>query len=203
MPRHQIKRETDLQIISEWIGDGQSVLDVGCGRGILLEHLIRTKAARAVGVDASIDKVQSCVKRGVSVYHGDAGSLLGEFSDQFFDWIILSRTIQEMNNPGELIRESLRVAGNVAIGFVNYGFWLNRWTTLLTGSRPTNEVFPLSWDNGAPYNPVTVKGFEAFAGQHGIQIVDAIFLKGNWKTRTTLLPNLCAGYAIYRLKAKP
>jgi methionine biosynthesis protein MetW len=203
MPRHQIKRETDLQIISEWIDDGQSVLDVGCGRGILLEHLVRTRSVHALGVDASLEKVQSCVKRGVSAYHGDAESLLKEFPDQFFDWIILSRTIQEMNQPGALIGQSMRVARNVAIGFVNYGYWLNRWSTLLTGSRPTNEVFPLSWDSGSPYNPVTIKGFEAFTAQRGIHIADSVFLKGNWKTRSTFLPNLCAGYAIYRLKAKP
>jgi methionine biosynthesis protein MetW len=201
MPRHQIKRETDLQIISGWIEDGQSVLDIGCGRGILLEHLVRTRSVRAVGVDANLQKVQSCVKRGVPVYHGDADSFLKEFPDQFFDWIILSRTIQEMQEPGELICDSLRVARNVAIGFVNYGYWLNRWSTLLTGSRPTNEVFPLSWDSGAPYNPVTIAGFEAFAARRNIHVADSVFLKGDWKTRASFLPNLCAGYALYRLKA--
>lgn len=203
MPRHQIKRETDLQIISEWISGGDSVLDVGCGRGILLEHLARTRSARALGVDSSLEKIQSCVKRGVPAYHGDAESLLREFPDQFFDWVVLSRTIQEMQQPGELICQSLRVARNVAVGFVNYGYWLNRWTTLITGSRPTNEVFPLSWDSGAPYNPVTIKGFEAFAKQRSIRIADSVFLKGNWKTRISTFPNLTAGYAIYRLTGKP
>lgn len=202
MPRHQIKRETDLQIISGWIEDGQSVLDVGCGRGILLEHLVRTRAVRAVGVDSSLRKVQSCVKRGVPVYHGDADFLLREFPDQSFDWIILSRTIQEMPAPGELIFQSLRVARNVAVGFVNHGYYLNRWTTLFTGARPTNEVFPLSWDKGAPYNPVTIAGFEAFAARAHIRIADSVFLKGDWKSRSAFLPNLCAGYAIYRMRAR-
>jgi methionine biosynthesis protein MetW len=203
MRRHQIKRETDLQIISGWIQDGQRVLDIGCGRGILLEHLIRTRAVRALGVDTSLDKVRSCVKRGVPVYHGDAEQLLQEFPDGFFDWIILSRTVQELNRPGALIQEALRVAENVAVGFVNHGFWLNRWHTLLTGSRVTNEVFPLSWDVGDPYNPVTVRGFQEFASKHGIHVADAVFLKGDWQAKTTLLPNLTAGYAIYHLKRSP
>ncbi|HSH09689.1 MAG TPA: methionine biosynthesis protein MetW [Oceanipulchritudo sp.] len=203
MQRHKIKRKTDSQIISGWIGDGQRVLDIGCGRGLLLEHLIRTGKVRGLGVDTDLVKVQSCVKRGVPVYHGDADSLLKEFPDQFFDWIILSRMVQELTNPGELIRQSLRVATNVAVGFVNHGYWLNRWSILRTGSRPTNEVFPLSWEAGHPYNPVTVTGFNSFAQRSGIHIANAVFLKGNWRDSTHFLPNLTAGYAIYHLQAPP
>ena len=158
---------------------------------------------KALGVDASLEKIQSCVKRGVPAYHGDAQSLLEEFPDRFFDWVVLSRTIQEIQKPGDLIEQSLRVANNVAVGFVNYGFWLNRWTTLVTGSRPTNEVFPLSWESGAPYNPVTIKGFEAFASERNIHIANSVFLRGNWRSRNRLLPNLFAGYAIYHLKGRP
>jgi methionine biosynthesis protein MetW len=203
MPRRHIKRETDLQIISGWIGSRQRVLDIGCGRGVLLEHLMRTHEARALGVDISPEKVQACVKRGVPVYHGNADELLHEFPDQSFDWIILSRTVQELDRPGELIRESLRVAGHVAVGFVNHGYWLNRWHTLLSGSRPTNEVFPLDWDAGGPYNPVTVAGFTAFAARAGIQIANTVFLRGDWRTPIRTRPNLLAGYALFHLQARP
>lgn len=200
MQRHQIKRETDFQIISEWIEEGQSVLDIGCGRGLLLEHLVRTRHVQALGVDTSLTKVQSCIKRQIPVYHGDADALLSEFPDRFFDWIILSRMVQELNEPGRLIRESLRVAHHVVVGFVNHGFWLNRWASLWTGSRPTNEVFPLSWEAGHPYNPVTVRGFDAFTRNHRIEVAGAVFLKGDWRTPTRLLPNLLAGYALYHLR---
>lgn len=200
MKPHVAKRQTDFQIISEWIMDGQRVLDIGCGRGILLEHLMRTKNIRAQGVDTSLEKVKSCVKRGVPIYHGDAESLLGEFPDGYFDWIILSRMVQELSSPGELIKEALRVSSNVAVGFVNYGYWLNRWSTFCTGSRPTNQVFPLSWDEGRPYNPVTINGFNEFAKRENIDIANAVFLRGNWRDQTRLLPNLLAGYAIFHLR---
>jgi methionine biosynthesis protein MetW len=201
MQRHQIKRETDLQIISGWIREGQQVLDIGCGRGILLEHLMRSLSVRALGVDTDLSKVQSCVKRGVPVYHGEAETLLAEFPDQAFDWIILSRTIQELGDPGKLLREALRAARNVAVGFVNQGYWLNRWSTLRTGSRPTNDVFPLSWDQGKPYNPVTIAGFDQFTRENRIPVANAVFLKGDWRHRTRFLPNLLAGYAIYHLRS--
>jgi methionine biosynthesis protein MetW len=202
MQRHQIKRKTDVQIITEWIDQGQRVLDIGCGRGVLLEHLIRSRKVRALGVDTSLEKVQSCIKRRVPAYHGDADTCLDEFPEQFFDWILLSRMIQELSHPGELIRQSLKIGKNVAVGFVNQGYWVNRWSTLFTGSRPTNEVFPLTWDSGKPYNPVTIKGFQEFAEKNGFLIENAVFLKGDWKTPTTRFPNLFAGYAIFHLKSR-
>ncbi|MGA1204733.1 MAG: methionine biosynthesis protein MetW [Opitutales bacterium] len=198
--RHEVKRQTDFQIISGWIGNGQRVLDIGCGRGILLEHLVRTSGIKALGVDTSLEKVKACVKRGVPVYHGDADSLLREFPDHYFDWVVLSRMVQELSNPGELIRQALRVSSNVAVGFVNHGYWVNRWSVLQTGSRPTNQVFPLSWEEGRPYNPVTIRGFSEFAQRNGFHVANAAFLRGNWKDQTRFLPNLLAGYALFHLQ---
>ncbi len=202
MPRTHIKRETDLQIISGWIQPGQRVLDAGCGRGILLEHLLHSRGARVLGVDTDLAKVQACVRRGVPVYHGDAAALLPEFPDRFFDWVVLSRTVQELHQPGALILEALRVAANVAVGFVNHGFWLNRWHALRSGGLPVNEVFPKTWDAAAPHNPVTVRAFNAFAAAKGIHIANTVFLRGDWRTPVRLLPNLLAGYALYHLRAR-
>jgi methionine biosynthesis protein MetW len=201
MKRHEVKRQTDFQIISEWIKEGQRVLDIGCGRGVLLEHLIRTKKIDGLGVDTNLHKVKSCIKRDVPVFHGEAETLLSEFQDGFFDWIILSRMVQELSAPGNLIEQALRVSSNVAVGFVNHGYWVNRWSIIRTGSRPTNPVFPLSWEAGRPYNPVTIDGFNAFAGRRNIRVANTVFLKGNWKDPVSILPNLLAGYAIYHLRS--
>ncbi len=201
MKRHEVKRQTDFQIITGWIGDGQRVLDIGCGRGILLEHLIRSRQVNGIGVDTNLEKVKSCIKRDVPVFHGEAESLLKEYQDGFFDWIILSRMVQELSSPGDLIEQALRVASNVAVGFVNYGYWVNRWSVFRTGSRPTNPVFPLSWESGRPYNPVTVNGFNAFTKRRQISIANSVFLKGNWKDPITFMPNLFAGYALYHLRS--
>jgi methionine biosynthesis protein MetW len=203
MQRQHIKRETDLQIISTWIGHGQRVLDVGCGRGLFLEHLIRTRGAKVLGIDTSLDKVQACVRRGVPVYHGDAGACFSLFPDRHFDWVVLSRTIHELPCPGERIRDALRVADNLAVGFVNHGYWLNRWHAVVRGALPKNEVFPLSWEENRGSNPVTVCGFEAFAKEAGLHIANVVYLKGNWRTPTRFLPNLTAGYAVYHLTATP
>ncbi len=200
MRRQQIKRETDLQIITQWVAEESSVLDLGCGRGILLEHLQRHRRARVVGVDAQLVKVQSCVKRAVPVYHGEMEAFLEIFPENAFDWVVLSRTLPELGRPGDLIRKALRIGNNLAVGFINYGYWLNRWYALSRGTRPVNEVFPATWDTAAPDNPVTIAEFKSFAKREGLTIERAVYLRGDWKQPVEFLPNLGAGYALFHLR---
>lgn len=199
MERIQVKRQTDTEILEEWIGAGSRVLDLGCGRGVLLERLRQRKGIYAVGVDLDLDKVVHCVKRGLSVYQGSIDEFLAEMPDGHFDWIICSRTVQELNHPAEVIREALRVGTRLAVGFANHAYWKNRLSVFLTGSRVTNEVFPLTWEKGAPYNPVSVLGFEAFCRKESIVVQRRVHLRGDWRTRCGFLPNWLAGYALYQL----
>ena len=37
------KRQVDFQIIAQWVSEGDRVLDLGCGRGVLLEYLKQKK----------------------------------------------------------------------------------------------------------------------------------------------------------------
>ena len=41
--RYEVKKEADFKVIDNWVQPGESVLDLGCGRGILLEYLRDTK----------------------------------------------------------------------------------------------------------------------------------------------------------------
>ena len=108
--RTEAKKEADFRVIDEWVGQGESVLDLGCGRGILLEHLAKTKQVRGLGVDIDIEKVIGCVSRAVPVYQGDVRKTLAGFPDDSFDWIVFSRTMEELNNPCEVIEKALQVA---------------------------------------------------------------------------------------------
>lgn len=197
--RQQIKRETDLQMISDWIEPGSRILDLGCGRGVLLEYLKKTRNTYGVGVDVSPNKIARCVRRGINVYHGDASEFLDEMPDHYFDWVILSRMVQELSDPGEIIDKALRVGRHLAVGFVNYGFWLNRWSLLKTGENIRNEVYPEPWERSHRGNPVSIHGFESFCQRNGIRIRQHAYLKGDWRTPISVMPNLLAGYAIYHL----
>ena len=72
------KRKIELKAIGEWIADGERVLDLGCGRGILLSELARKKNIYGVGVDSDFDKISRAIKRGVNAYHGDIMDLLSD-----------------------------------------------------------------------------------------------------------------------------
>ena len=199
LARKEVKRETDFQVISQWIGEGERVLDLGCGRGTLLNHLRKTKMVYGVGVDVDPDKVTSCVSHGVSAYQGDVRKALQIFERDSFDWVVFSRTVEELEDSGEVLRDALRVGKRVAVSFVNHGFWLNRLNYFLSGSRTRNEVYPEAWHERSPSNPFTLSDFESFCQETGITIHRCVPLGGDWRKPCRFLPNLRAGCAIYEL----
>jgi methionine biosynthesis protein MetW len=194
------KRSVDMQIISGWIEPGSRILDLGCGRGVLLEYLARKKSVFGVGVDIDATKVLGCLRRGVNAYHGDLLEMMQKFPDKFFDRTICSRTLQELNNPAEIVLEALRVSHFVTVGFVNYAFWKNRLSLFKTGSRIRNEVYPAEWYQTRTTHPVSVAEFEHFCLVKNIRIVRKVHLAGDWKNRCRFLPNWFSGHAVYDLQ---
>ncbi len=188
-----------MQIIADWVEPRSRVLDLGCGRGVLMESLVQTKEVYAVGVDLDFDKISACVRRGMTAYQGDMMEFMRAFPDGHFDRVICSRTLEEVPDPAAVIAEALRVAKAVTVGFVNYGYWKNRVDMVLRGRKPTNAVFKTEWFESRPSNPVTIADFEHFCARKGIRPVRRALLRGDWKTRCSLPPNWFAGYALYDL----
>ena len=193
--KSSLKKKIELKAISEWVSRGESVLDLGCGRGILLAELVRLKDVYAVGVDMDFEKISHCIKRGVNAYHGDIMELLRSFGDNSFDWIVCSRTLPELENAGEVVFESWRVA----VGFVNYGYWQNRLSIALTGRRIVNEVYPEPWESSRPTNQISVNSFKEFCSKNDIRIHRRHFLRADWETPCAFMPNLMSGYAIFEI----
>jgi methionine biosynthesis protein MetW len=193
------KRTVDMEIIGEWVEPGTHVLDLGCGRGALLTYLMQNKQIKGIGVDLDFHKISECVKRGVTAYQGDMRTFTRAFEDNHFDRVICSRTVQELDNPTDVILEALRVSRAVTVGFVNHGFWKNRIDTLVRGRKTRNAVYTTEWFESRPSNPVTIADFEHFCSIKGIRISRRVHLLGDWKTPCPLLPNLFAGYALYEL----
>ncbi len=193
------KRSVDMQIIADWIEPRSRVLDLGCGRGVLLEYLTQTKDIRAVGVDLDFDKISACVRRGLSAYQGDMLAYMQAFPADHFDRVIFSRTLEELADPTAAIAEALRVARHVTVGFVNHGFWRNRIDVALHGRKPRNAVYTTAWFESRPTNPATIADFEQFCAEKNIRIARRVHLCGDWKKPCTFAPNLLAGYALYDL----
>ena len=49
MSNQKNKRQVDFQAIAEWVQAGERVLDLGCGRGVLLEYLKQKTVCMASG----------------------------------------------------------------------------------------------------------------------------------------------------------
>lgn len=196
------KRSVDMQIMRDWVEPKSRVLDLGCGRGILLEYLKQTRQVEAVGVDLKADKIGSCVKRGINAYMGDMMEFMRSFPDKHFDHVICSRTVQELSDPARVIEEALRVSTNLTVGFVNHGYWKNRFSMFFAGQRVVNDVYPTRWWESRPANPISVRQFERFCDLRGISIDRRVYLRGDWKRESSVMPNWLCGYAIYDLKSK-
>jgi methionine biosynthesis protein MetW len=193
------KRTVDMQILADWIEPEARVLDLGCGRGVLLEFLAQTRKARAFGVDLDFNKIAACVRRGVSAYQGDMLGYMRALPENHFDHVICSRTLEEVPDPAAVIAEALRVGRAVTVGFANHGYWKNRHSTLLRGRKPQNPVYPAPWHESRPANPATLADFEAFCAAKGYRVVRRAHLSGDWKTPCHFWPNLLAGYALYQV----
>ncbi len=196
------KRTVDMRVMSEWVQPGSRVLDLGCGRGVLLEYLKQKLGVEAVGVDLDQEKARSCVKRGVSVFMGDMMDFMKSFPDKHFDYVICSRTLQELKAPAAVIEEALRVSNHMLVGFVNFGYWRNRLSMLFNGRTIRNEVYPSPWSVSRPTNPVSVHQFEMFCRKREIQVARRLCLGGNWETEKRRFRNMLSGYALFDVKAK-
>ena len=66
--RYEVKKEADFGAIDDWVAPKDKVLDLGCGRGLLLEHLREAKDVHGLGVDWELNKSISCISRKVPIY---------------------------------------------------------------------------------------------------------------------------------------
>ena len=199
MQKTTVKRTVDMQIIADWVEPKSRVLDLGCGRGVLLESLVQTKEVFAVGVDMQFEKISACVRRGITAYQGDMMAFMRSFPDRHFDRVICSRTLEEVESPAAVIDEALRVAKSVTVGFVNHGYWKNRLAALLHGRKPRNAVYTTEWFESRPSNPASIADFEHFLTAKKIRAVRRALLRGDWKSPCAFVPNVFAGYALYDL----
>ena len=203
--RYEVKKEADFRAIDRWVKPKEKVLDLGCGRGLLLEHLRESKDVFGLGIDRELHKSISCVARKVPIYQEDIFQGLSKFKDNSFDWVIFSRMIESLPEPGSILKESLRVGKRVAVSFVNHGYWRNRWNFLVEGKRVCNEVYPHQWESSHLSNHFSINEFREFclrlqADGMKVSLGRKVYYRGDWLRRCSLFANLRAGLAIIEIQ---
>lgn len=103
------------RVAVDLVAEGSSVLDVGCGTGLLCSALVRQKKCRVVGLDLSLRMLEfartSFHDPGLTFVHGDATDL-SRFADRFFDYATVLMLVHELPASQQLLvlKEALRAA---------------------------------------------------------------------------------------------
>ncbi|MEY2593978.1 MAG: hypothetical protein RI972_1667, partial [Pseudomonadota bacterium] len=115
-----------LRAIAELVPPGARVLDLGCGKGELLAHLIEQRGCSGYGVEIDDSNLQACVARGVDVIQLNLEDGLAMFADRSFDVVLQLQTLQHLRNTETMLRETARVGRMGIVSFPNFAHWPNR-----------------------------------------------------------------------------
>lgn len=193
----------DLQIIASWIEPGSKVIDLGCGEGDLLQHLIALKGVQGTGIELNEEKVARCIEKGLSVLQGDINAEVHDYPEGSFDYVILSQTLQQVYKPDNLIRAMLRIGQKGIVSFPNFSHWQIRLQLLFTGYAPVSRQLPYQWFDTPNIRVITLKDFRKFVHGVGLTVLREAAIDTHTQDRygsiVRFLPNLRATYGIFMI----
>jgi len=85
-----------------------SVLDVGCGEGATLRHLLSHGVRRAVGVEYVDDAVEKARGAGLEVFKVDLNRGQLPFGEKEFDCILFGDVLEHLIDPWQVLRDAVR-----------------------------------------------------------------------------------------------
>jgi homoserine O-acetyltransferase len=192
----------DYQRIAELIPPGASVLDLGCGSGTLLAGLRETNHRRLVGVELDEQKILNGISRGLDVIQTDLNRGLGAFATGEFDCVVLSQTLQTVQDVEGVLTEMVRIGRTCIVSIPNFGYRQLRSMLAETGRAPKSAgVLHYEWYNTPNIRFFTIADFEDFCREKNIRVHRRIALDTESRTEVFEHPNLNADLAIFVISA--
>ena len=190
-----------LSLIESWIEDEDKVLDLGCGDGKILAELKLKKNIAALGVEIEDKNIETCLIKGINVIEQNIDNGLSNFTDDSFEIVIMSHTIQVLKKPEYALREITRIGSKCIVTIPNFGNWRSRLALLFTGKMPITNELPDRWNETPNIHLCTLKDFEDLCEDIEIIIEERISVnsKNEEKWYLNLWPNLLSSSAIYKI----
>ncbi len=201
--RQASKIRADLQLIADMIEPGARVLDIGCGDGTLLEHLVFVKQVTGRGIELSQNGVNACVSQGLSVIQGDADTDLTDYPAGAFDYAILSQTLQATHDPRHVLEQLVRIGRRAVVSFPNFGHWRSRLYLLCRGRMPVTAALPVSWYETPNIHFCTIRDFSALCAEVGVTVERSLSLDAGGRAapqQSLRLANLLGQSGLFLLR---
>ena len=190
-----------LSVIEKWVEVRSKVLDLGCGNGNILSELQKTKDINGLGVEIEEKNIEECLLQNINVIEQNIDDGLINFSNDSFDVVILSQTIQVLKNPNNALEEITRIGETCIVTIPNFGHWRSRLSLLLNGRMPVTSPLPESWYATPNIHLCTLKDFEMLCSELLITIQERVTVNSNNENKwyLNIWPNLFSASAIYKI----
>lgn len=190
-----------ISIIEDWVNPGSTILDLGCGDGLILESLQKNKSAKGLGVEIDEENIKKCLQKKLNVIEQNIDEGLSNFLDKSFDVVLVSKTIQVLKNPKSTLEEITRIGKEGIIVIPNFGHWKSRLTVLFKGKMPVTDSLPEQWYDTPNIHLCTLLDFESLCDELKISIIEKKIIgpKGAQSWYLSIFPNLLGGSVVYKV----
>lgn len=163
----------EFPIISDWVEEGATVVDLGCGNGSLIKYIIDRKKVSIQGIEISPSGVANCENNNLSVKRGeiDKHEIYNNYKDDQFDYAVCNVTLQMVMYPEVLIQEMKRIAKNLIISFPNFAYFGNRLDLLFNGRMPRPMLHKYTWYNTGHIHQLSNQDFKSFCKNNSLKII--------------------------------
>jgi methionine biosynthesis protein MetW len=149
-------------------------------------------------------QVTQAVAHGLPVMHGDADTDLAHYPDHAFDYVVLSRTLQAVEQPRLVLAQMLRIGTRAVVSFPNFGHWQLRWQLLWTGRMPMTPTWSRYWYETPNIHPCTIRDFFALCEEENYVVeqwlaADDEGRRGPWR-RAPRLANMFGEQGLFLLR---